>query len=374
MKKRKKFLKEQKQILKNKINKYNFNIPFNSFYKLSFKQVQSNSWFKIEKSKINTDLELKNLDNPTFKPEIIKCKKVIILPNTEQKKILFNWFESYRKMYNHTLIFIRKLINEKHKKRYNFRYIRTYLAKNIKDTLIKESNINSHILDGAIKLACASYKSASTNCINGNIKCFTIRPIKQSKKSKIIDLEKCYFYKDGFCKNSLGEMKTNCDFNYNEISSDCKLHYNEMDDRFTLLVPIYTETNINNNKEFISIDPGINTFLTGLTSKNVCKIGTNIKKYMTTNLNKIDRFSKINNKLSRKIINRLRLKSYNKVTDLHWKSINYLIYKLRCKNILIGNWSTFQKIKDFLKTRCKIKNQRFFILLVPRIYHLDKVI
>lgn len=214
------------------------------------------------------------------------------------------------------------------------------MAKDIKDTLIKESNINSHILDGAIKLACTSYKSASTNCINGNIKCFTIRPIKQSKKSKIFDLEKCYFYKDGFCKNSLGKMETNCNFNFNEISSDCKLHYNKMDDRFTLLVPIYTETNINNNKEFISIDPGINTFLTGLTSKNICKIGTNIKKYMTTNLNKIDKFSKINNKLSRKIINRLRLKSYNKVTDLHWKSINYLIYKIRCKNILIGNWST----------------------------------
>ena len=79
MKKRKKYLKEQKQILKSKIDKYNFNIPFNSFYKLSFKQVQTNSWFNIEKSKINTDLELKYLDNTTFKPEIIKCKKVIII-------------------------------------------------------------------------------------------------------------------------------------------------------------------------------------------------------------------------------------------------------------------------------------------------------
>jgi putative transposase len=340
MKKRKKFLKEQKQILQTQIEKHNYRIPFNSFYNLSFKQAQTTSWFNIEKSKINTDLELKKLNNIPFKSELIKCKKVIILPNNQQKEILFNWFESYRKMYNYTLIFIRKLIDEKHKKRYNFRYIRTYIAKESKNKLIKESNINSHILDGAIKLACASYKSASTNCINGNIKSFTIRPIKQSKKSKIIDLEKCYFNKDGFCKNSLGKMETKCDFNFNEITSDCKLHYNKMDDRFTLLIPIYSETKINNNKEFISIDPGINTFLTGFTSNNICKIGTNIKKYMTGNLNKIDKLSKTNNKLSRKIINRLKLKSYNKVTDLHWKSINYLIKNLKCKHILIGNWST----------------------------------
>jgi len=340
MRKRKKYLKEQKQILKTQIEKHNYKIPFNSFYNLSFKQVQTNSWFKTEKTKINTDLELKNLDNTTFNSEIIKCKKVIILPNTKQKEILSNWFESYRKMYNYTLIFIRKLIDEKHKKKYNFRYIRTYMAKGTKDKLMKETNINSHILDGAIKLACASYKSASTNFINGNIKYFNIRPIKQFKKSKIIDLEKCYFTKDGFCKNTLGKMETNCNFNYSEITSDCKLHYNTRDNRFTLLIPIYSETKINNNKEFISIDPGINTFLTCLTSKNICKIGINIKKYMTDNLNNIDKLSKINNKLSRKIINRLKLKSYNKVTDLHWKSISYLIKKLKCKNILIGNWST----------------------------------
>ena len=94
--------------------------------------MKSDSWFNIEKCKINSDLELTKIDETTFNPEIIKCKKVIILPNKEQKEILFNWFESYRKMYNNTLIFIKKLINEKHKYKFNFRYIRTYIAKDIK--------------------------------------------------------------------------------------------------------------------------------------------------------------------------------------------------------------------------------------------------
>jgi transposase len=332
-------LKYEKDFLSEKINRYNYKIPFNCFYNINFKNKKSNSWFNIKKANLNSKINI-NFNEKQFDDNIIKCKKIIILPTIDQQKILLNWFESYRKMYNSTLTIINKLIFENNKNKYNFRYIRTNEMKEIKQILTNESKINSHILDGAIKLACTSYKSANSNYKNGHIKNYKIRPIKQNKKSKILDLEKCYFFKNGFCKNTLGKMETKDEFDFNQINSDCKLHYNKITNRFTLLVPIKEKCIDIVNKDFISIDPGIKTFLTGLSSDKVYKIGTNIIKPFTKNLNYIDKLAKINNKKTRKIIVRKKLKLYNKITDFHWKSINYLLTKEKIKNIFIGNWST----------------------------------
>lgn len=211
---------------------------------------------------------------------------------------------------------------------------------------MKRFNINSHILDGAIKLACTMYKSALTNYMKGNINSFRIRPIKQTKKTKILDLEQCYFYNEGFCKKILGKMETTNNFNFNEINHDCKLQYNSLNNRFTLFVPYEKESIENNNKNFISIDPGLKTFLTGISTDKVHNIGTNLINTIKTNLNKI------NNKKTRKSINKIKENNYNLITDLHWKSINYLIKTIRVKYIFLGNWSTknISSIKGNLKS------------------------
>lgn len=339
MKKKKKDFNKLKDDLIKSIHKYNFKIPFNSFYELTEQTVNSHSWFNIKTSPLNYTMDIKFNGKPSG-DNIIKCKKIIILPSDKQQQVLLNWFEAYRKMYNETLNIIKQLILENNKNMFNFRYIRTNKMKEYKQLLSDRTKINSHFLDGAIKLACSSYKSARTNFKNGNIKCFKIRPIKQAKKSKIMDIEKCYFYKDGFCKNSLGKMLTKEDFNYNEIDSDCKLHYNYKLNRFTLLVPVKTECNKNSNNDFISIDPGLKTFLTGISSNKIYKIGDNLTETVKNNLTKIDKLTKINNKKSRKRIVSIKSKNYNKITDLHWKTINYLIVNEKLKDILIGNWST----------------------------------
>lgn len=339
MKKRKKKTVDSKTELINKIHKYNFLIPFNSFYKLKYNNIKSNSWFTINKTSIddiNIDVNSIKSDNDV----IIKCKKITLQPTNEQQIILLNWLEAYRKMYNKTLLIIKQLIAENNKNMFNSRYIRTYKMKDIKQKLISETNINSHILDGAIKLACSSYKSANSNYKNGNIKKFNIRPIKQSKKSKIMDLEKCYFYKEGFCKQTLGKMLTTCNFNFGEVNKDSKLHYNKSTNRFTLLIPVETDCKKLNNSGFISIDPGLKTFLTGISNNNVYKIGDNLIDIVKKNITKIDNFMKINNKISRKRIETLKRKTYNRISDLHWKTINYLIKTEAIKDILIGNWST----------------------------------
>ena len=73
---------------------------------------------------------------------------------------------------------------------------------------MKQYNAPSHMLDGAIKLACASYKSAFSNFKNGHIRHFNIRYLKKNKKSHIFDIEKVYFNETSFYSSFLGKVLT----------------------------------------------------------------------------------------------------------------------------------------------------------------------
>jgi putative transposase len=337
---KKKFV-DNKSILKEHIKKYNFYIPYNDFYKLKYKKIKTNSWYKSKKANLKNNMNKFVFNNDEINDKVIKCKKIILLPTEKQKEILLLWLEYYRKMYNETIKVIYKLMKDNNKNMFSFRYIRTYLMKNVKQKFVLKSKIYSHILDGAIKLACVSFKSAESNLKNRHITHYRIRPIKQSKKSKVLDLEKTFFSKEGFCIKMFGPMKNNDNFNYKDINCDSKLHYNQMTDRFTLLVSYeYICKEKTNDNSFISIDPGIKTFLTGLTNDSIYNLGTNVVEVIKKELTEIDRFSKINNKISRKIIKRKKIKLYNKITDLHWKSIDYILNKKQIKNVFIGNWST----------------------------------
>lgn len=103
----------------------------------------------------------------------------------------------------------------------------------------------------------------------------------------------------------------------------------------------------NNNKifsnkmreDFISIDPGINPFLTGVSKDNCIFIGENMYVELNKHLINIDKCenSEIKPHKKRKYIKKVRKKTKNKVDDMHWKSINYLTSKYN--KILIGDLS-----------------------------------
>ena len=93
-------------------------------------------------------------------------------------------------------------------------------------------------------------------------------------------------------------MLNNENFDYTNIKKDCKLYYNSINNRFTLLIPYEEKCQKLNNKKFGSIDPGIKTFLTGITNNNSYKIGTNIIDNIKDKLLLINKYESINNKKS----------------------------------------------------------------------------
>jgi len=152
----------------------------------------------------------------------------------EQRKILLESFDAYRLMFNETNRYIKERFFNKEKTILSFKILRTKYLKNFKDELLKKYRVYSHTLDGAIKLACSSYKSCLTNMKNGNIKKFRVRYLKQSKDSHIIDIEKTYIkQKSIFVQYIEGAMKNNKNIDYSFIKCDCKIHYNKNKNRFT---------------------------------------------------------------------------------------------------------------------------------------------
>jgi transposase len=376
--------------LKNNIIKYNNNLWLPS-ENIKYNNNNFNTWFDFNINKTNISYNKLNIQtNKIYKEkEYYKCIKVKMILNKEQKIILDSWFKSYICMYNKTIQFIKNFYIKYKKTILDYKKIRTYYLKNIRDNIITNSSnieknrIKTHIIDCAIKLACSNYKSALSNLKNKNIKHFKIKYWKFNKKSKLLEIEPSYFgkNKNNLCYSVFGDIEylyNKKEYKLKDITSACTIHYNGKINEYNLIIPIKNKTEeIINNKEFISIDPGIRTFITGISENEVIKIGNNVTNKIEKYLNKIDILNKYKNK-----INKLKEQKYNKkisnlIDELHWKSINFLTSNY--KNIFIGNLSSkniscnktsnickitkriayrlsFFKFRMRLQTRCEINN------------------
>jgi len=273
-------------------------------------------------------------------------------------------------MYNETIKLIKTRYFNKEKTILSYRELRTLYLKNVKESLMKKYDTYSHVLDNDIKSACAMYKSALSNLRNKNIKHFRIRYKKQNCNSLVIGVEQNFFKSNKIFYGKIKDPMLNKDnFNYDLINHDSLIHYNTATKIFTLFIPITPiKKNINNN-DYISIDPGMRTFLTCMTNKSIIEIGTNISTEIKDILLKIDCTSEIKkdllneelnkrkkfNRIKHKNLTRLRERLKNKVKDMHCKIINYLTNTY--KTIVIGKWSTKAVVKNETSVLNKINKR-----------------
>jgi transposase len=408
----------------NIIKKNKNNLPkFNKCKKYKKESVNTNSWFDITKTINKTKrkpviISVDKLDKCEYKQ--IKVKMIL---NDIHKKIFQNWFKTSTIIYNETLNYIRQnyeftkkeiikdiLTTEiiKSKNFYNKRYIRNQLnelKKQIqKDTTIiidkkyTKNKLNDikciidiHTLDKTIFQLVQNINSAVTNMLNGNIKRFRLKFWKHTRPSKIIELEKIKISSGILCKSIFGNLEEEIKYIYNgkpydinQIDSDFKINYNSITNEYYLLVSVKIDkTEINNNGKLIVLDPGLRTFMTGLSDNENLKIGTNIhdkiKKYIKR-LNKIKQNKNIPLKIIKKNEKLINTKITNKINELHWKTINYLISNY--ETIFLGDMSAKSIVKKYnsvlsneskvaclrtryfdfklrLKYKCSVNNKKF---------------
>ena len=372
-----------------KIIKHNNDLPI--YFYNNNTDINTDSWFDIKTN--NTIIEKPNIkvNNKFKKEEIIECQKVKMLLNSEQKEIINKWFYSYTCMYNETLKYIKnnykltknditrsilveelnKLKSENKESFDNYYYLRSQL-KDIKnkiqllsqiDHINKNTKIRIHNLDFAIHQLCSNIKSAKSNLLKGNIKRFRLKYWRHNRCSKTLEIEKTCINDGNICFNILGKIKylyNGKDYILNNIKSDVKINYNSITDEYTLLIPIKSETIIIPNKKsnLISLDPGLRTFMTGISENKSVTIGSNVNYTIGNDIKRINKIKdneKIPNKIKKKneiLINR---KIRNKIDDLHWKSINYLVKNYN--TILIGDMSAqriVNKNKSYLSNIQKV--------------------
>jgi IS605 OrfB family transposase len=309
-----------------------------------FINIESHSWFNIKEQISTNGIPYKfNLGHYNGSNNVIRAKRIEIYPSIEQKKILDQWFECYRKMYNETLKLIKhRYFHNNNDNILNFKHLRTNYLKETRNKIKGNSKIPIHTLDNAIKDVCIAYKSAISNYKNKNINKFKLRYIKETKKIKTLVIEAHSFSKTNntFCSKILGKnIKTEDNYNIKGIEYDCRLQKNK--NKYFLFVPIEKQVIKKTKRNTCGVDLGIRTFATCYTTQKVTKIGnydTHKIKILLTAIDKINN----NKNLSKKIISRATNKRYEKirnyVADLHWKTAKYL-----CKNnngLIIGEIST----------------------------------
>ena len=190
----------------------------------------------------------------------------------------------------------------------NFQNIRTNDLKTIKESIKEKYSygirdepktcIPSHSLDGAIKLACSSYKTSIDNFMNNRIKRFRIRCRNLNGKNKLMEIESVYFINgiNGFqIKESvLGKMEYTYNGNPYTLTENntSNIHYDG--NVYRLLMPVKIEDSEKSTQSkyvVASLDPGIRVFQTIVTNEGMIKYGINANKMISNYLTKIDKLT-----------------------------------------------------------------------------------
>lgn len=339
-------MKKLKPISKNKIIKSKHFIP------TEIDSINSTvSWFDIKKYDYgSTNKQIENVISITG----VRCKQIKIYPTKHQKKILCEWIEIARIVYNITVQYL------KHNEGKSFislrPIIKSLFTNHFKERILK-SGIPVHIMDNAIKDVIKARKTAFQLLKAGHIKRFRLRFKKQSKITQTIVIEKQDFSskQNSFYVSSLGELKSSSPINQSTIKHDCRFTYDSNKNIFILHSPIDITNTTNKSKfESCSIDPGLKTFLTIYNPEKECmKIMNRDDTLKLSRLvnKKISLLKLTRTKSSKKAILRNNRKIYNNVKELHYKCARYLcenynnIYlgKLSTQSIVKGNLTSFDK-------------------------------
>ena len=281
---------------------------------------------RLKKEKI-----IKELGNNGYIP---KCKNVKIKPTKQQKRILDDWFASYRKTWNLALHSINKENTE----------ISDNILRNkfvIKKNMEVNKNIEwifrtpKRIREYAIKDIVYSYKSCFTRLKKKQIQHFTINP--KSKNSSLETI--CISHEHSHIINSGKCIRMHCmDIVLEEKLEDFTILNNmrlsKENEEYILHIPYFmNDKNIPKRhytdvEDVISLDPGIRTFLSYYSPRGeIGTIGEDFDSYLQKQYKKIKKYNEnysqniSKKKYEKKILRKIK----NKRDDLHWKTCHWLL-------------------------------------------------
>ena len=348
------------------VNEHKHELPiFNNTTKYNCHKLNFNSWFTNKKYITPNKTTANILPIDELEVTEYKCIKIKMILADIHKQILQRWFKATTYMYNETLTYLRtnypltkttiiktkvknaiksdKTFLDKYYIRNKMNKQRTKIQKMFIYTIDKQytknnknikCKLDAHSFDKVIFQLIQNIKSAKTNLLRGNIKKFRLKYWKYTRPSQVLEFEKRLF-SDGIFYPSLFTNLPEIKYYYNgkqvtinKMNSDFKINYNAILDEYTLLLSEIPDIeNITNKEKIITLDPGLKVFMSGLTENSYTRIGIKVNKIISADLNKLNIIKnnpKIPNSIKKKYEKRINKNIYNKVDDLHWKTIKYL--------------------------------------------------
>ena len=361
------------------------------------------------------------LHNPTG----LKSLKIRLFPSAQQKEELKLYFEQFRWYYNAALSILNKdytqdqILETKWTGNNDFRVsvlsheyressnsdgtILKEFIKGTKDTKLKHqgwTKVHCRIPRGAICKLSYALDSAISKLRNRSISKFEMHPLTKKDASHFI-----HFGDSSFPRSLLQirssywirtkDHKRSC-FSFKDIFQSTKQRglevlYDELLDRYTLVYPVdyswFPENDLRTekqskyaipgNKRVISLDPGLRKFLVGYDpSGKVSIIGEGAQNEIIRLLVKLDK-ENLSKQESHMLWNRINCL----VSEMHWKTINYLISnydvilypnfeiskmvsgkKLSYLSKLIMYMFSFYKFKSKLEWKCQKHGKTLIIV------------
>ncbi len=317
--------------------------------------------------------------------DIIYCKKVKILPTTEQNDIIMSWvwntIEIYNDLveeFNHIHDKIRNKFQKTDGKIPYGKFLNNELknndkfpigGKNLRDIkihlLTEEYDVPFCIISDTIMEFASNLKGNLTKLQKYQIEDFTFNPRKFGRKNKTIPIQQHYTTTEGFYPSILGSIETDDEsFDWKSICSDYKIVYNKYHHTFYLHIPSYRKVyEIDYERDPLAVmDPGMRAFQQLYGLDHIIAIGENMYWPIMEKLKKIEsmdkqlkddskarknkrvqnrqskKISKTTRKNLRKAISRTHVKIKDMVSEMHNKLSIFL-----CKSydrIMVTNFSS----------------------------------
>ena len=326
----------------------------------------------------NDLIKLKKNPKTQIKTLIIK-----LYPTKSQSKILDEFIDTHRYVYNRTLEYVknghepffeqlRDLLATQNTRKLSFnkyKYYNMYLDslkdKNLSKEQLKiitnevnkeiplkpnplihnfELNTSNEIRSNAIKSVCDAYKTGFSNLKNGNIKYFNMSFKKKKEMKKCIELatSDITFCNTGIKINpskfpkgeTLIKIHKNMQKKYKNLQIKNNSDLVKFNGNYFIHITLpCKQINYDKNINFCGVDPGIRDFvsiygnneLTSITLKKeiLQKLNNKIKLLKSKRMKPLKEFQR--NKIRKHKINKVEKKKINIINELHWKVINYLV-------------------------------------------------
>ena len=248
--------------------------------------------------------------------DIIYCKKVKILPDSDQQEIFISWVWNTIEIYNDLAEEFNDIYNEirgQYEETNKTIYYSKFLTNKLKDypefpiggkklrdakihLLTEKYDIPFCIIADTIMEFASNLKGNLTKLRKGQIHDFHFKPRKFGRKNKTIPIQQHYTSKEGFYPSIFGTIETDdTDFDWNSICSDYKVVYDKYYHTFNLHIPSYRKVHIvdHERKPIGIMDPGMRAFQQLYGLDHVIAIGENLYWPIMEKLNKIESMEKI---------------------------------------------------------------------------------